>query len=159
MFDQQYNNLRSNGFVFSLKRLPEVSFRLIQLELPSVQIEPVATQFQQAEQFFPGSQIQFDTFSIRFIVDEDLKNYNELYNWISQQQYATDYKPSGPDEFFLVSDATLTTLNNSNAVNRTFFFHDMFPISLTGITFETNVSEPIAVECSASFRYSYFELR
>lgn len=155
----QYNTLKSNGFVFAILRLPETVFRLVQLELPSVSVDAASTQFSEIETFFPGSQISFDTFTFRFIVGEDLKNYNELYNWMSQQKFRSDFIPTKTEETFLVSDATLTTLNNSNVANRTFFFYDMFPVSLSGITFETNVSEPTPVECTASFKYSHFELR
>jgi hypothetical protein len=155
----QYNNLRSNGFVFALERLPDTAFRIIQVEMPSIEIQPVETPTRTGDQYFPGSEITFSEMTLRFIIDEDMKNYIELYNWITQQRYTTDFIPTKTQEILMVSDGTLTMLNNSNVANKTFYFHDMFPISLSGMTFETNISEPSIVECTVNFKFSYFHLK
>jgi len=155
---EHYNTLRSNGFTFALLRLPDTVFRVVNLEMPEISITPVSSAYPAGTQYFPGGDIEFGELTLRFIVDEDLKNYIELYNWITQQRFGSEYIPKQKEEL-LTSDGTLTTLNNSSVANKTFFFHDLFPISLGGWQFETNVSEPTPVECSASFKFSYFELK
>jgi len=155
---EHYNTLRSNGFTFALLRLPDTVFRVVNLEMPDITISPAQSAYPTGSQYFPGGATEYGELTLRFIIDEDLKNYTELFNWITQQTFATNYAPKDKEQF-LVSDGALTTLNNASVANKTFFFHDLFPISLSGWQFETNVSEPAPVECTATFKFSYFELK
>ena len=38
----------------------------------------------------PGDKIVFEDLTLRFIVDEDLVNYTEIYNWIKGLGYPED---------------------------------------------------------------------
>jgi len=154
----QFNNLKENSFVFKLLRIPETEFRIIGTVIPAISVPPAKAAYIAVDQYFPGSNIIFSEYSIKFIVDENLANYEELYRWIIQQQFVTPIIP-GEKELLLVSDGVLTTLNNSSVANRIFYFKDLFPIYLGNIIMDTTTAELPTVTCEATFRYSYFELR
>jgi hypothetical protein len=77
----------------------------------------------------PGDKIQFSDFTLRFLVDEDLKNYMEIQNWmrglgfpeslreiydlynVNSELY--DGRVNNYGEL-LYSDATLEVLNSTN---------------------------------------------
>jgi hypothetical protein len=160
MADAGFNHLQTNAFTFTLQRMQATTFRITSAEVPSITVPPPSTGTQGATQYHPGSFTEFDELSLRFIVDEDLQNYEEIYHWITQQRYAigTAYQPKSDAEKLLVSDGFLTTLTNKSNPNRTIYFKDMFPIALGSLAF--NVQEtPEPLTCWVTFRFSYFELR
>ena len=70
------------GFQFNLEKLPGVSFYCQSANVPSQNLA-VATQptrFNALPE--PGDEINYDDLTIRFLVDEDLKNYMSIHNWL-----------------------------------------------------------------------------
>lgn len=157
--NQNYNFLQNNAFTFVLSRIPETMFRIVECSLPAISI-PSATQDTPAYlQPWPGSALSFEDFTCRFIVDEDLKNYEEIYNWITQQRFCSDFKPTRDLERNLTSDGTLITMTNASTPNRAFLFKDMFPVNLDSIDFDTTVDAPQPVVCQVTFKFSHFVLK
>jgi hypothetical protein len=153
---QNYNNLQTNKFLFSLQRIPETAFRVVAVNFPSVSIPPPSTSSSSAEQFFAGSSVDYSPISLTFIVDDDLKNYTELFNWIITQQF-NDSKAK-TNEATMYSDGSVITLTNASNPNVVFEFKDMFPVELGGIMFSTQET-PGPVTCEVTFRYSYFKVK
>ena len=151
-----YNNLQSNSFSMTIDRIPQTIFRVTKCSVPSIQIPAPEVPHPSASQYFPGSVTEFDSLVIEFLVDENLQNYEEMFNWITQQRYLSDVTPNldgGPP---LVSDGAIITLNNNSIPNKVFSFKNLFPISLGSLSFDTTVSEPTSMMCEAEFRFSYF---
>jgi hypothetical protein len=152
------NNLQNNAFTFVLERIPQTIFRVTQCDVPSITVPPAGAGFPGSSQAFPGTFTEFDDITLTFIVDEDLQNYEEIYRWIVKQRFAENQVPSSDIDVPYVSDGALTTMTNSSNPNRTFKFKAMFPVALGSIHFDTTVSSPEPVECTVTFKYSYFEL-
>lgn len=153
-----YNSLNNNAFNFALNRLPNTMFRAVAVNLPGINVPAPEASHNQATQYFPGSNTEFETFQMTFIVDENLTNYEELYRWIIQQRFMENYEPRNREESFLVSDSTLITMTNASNPNRVIKFKDMFPISLGAINFDSRDQSLEPALCTADFRYSYFTL-
>jgi len=153
------NFLQNNGFTFTLTRIPQTVFRCTTVDVPSLTVSPATAPYTQGEQFFPGTANEFDELTISFLVDEGLANYEELYRWITQQRSYENQVPKNDREILLVSDGSLVTMTNSSNAGRTFYFKDLFPVTLGSLHFDTSVDSVQPVECTVSFRYSYFELR
>lgn len=154
-----YNNLQSNGFSMTINRLPQTMFRVTECDIPSINVPAPEAGSPGSTQYFPGSATEFDSLTIQFFVDENLENYQELFNWITQQRYASHYNPISDKEVKLVSDGSIVVMNNSSTPNKVFSFKNLFPITLGALHFDTSTSEPQPVMCEAVFRFSYFELR
>ena len=161
MTQEIYSNnlLQINGFTFTLDRIPQTTFRLTSCDLPEITVPAPEVSSGSGNQFFPGTANEFEPLTIEFLVDEDLKNYKEIYRWITQQKYTTKEFTPKEKEYFLVSDGALLTMTNSSNPNIAFNFKDLFPVSLGGLRFSTTVDQPTPVTCTATFRYSYFEIR
>ena len=154
--DQNYNNLQTNKFLFTLARIPETAFRVVSVEFPAISIPAPSASSTSANQFFAGSSVEYSPLSVTFIVDNGLKNYSELFNWITLQQFS-DSKVKSP-ESILYSDGSIITLTNASNPNVVFEFKDMFPIDLGGIQFSTQ-DTPGPAMCSVTFQYSYFKIK
>jgi len=153
-----YNLLKSNSYQFSIERIPETIFRITSVNLPEISVPAPSAPSGASTQYFPGSSSEFSLLTISFLVDENLKNYEEIFRWITQQRYGigSDFSAKNVTETKLTSDATLITLTNSSNPNRVIKFFDLFPTSLGQLNFSTQQSDPIPVECSAQFYFSRF---
>lgn len=114
-----------------------------------------------------GDHIDWGDLSIEFIVDEDMQNYGELYNWIIDlglpDSFAlanTVYSPqaiqqgNGPS-----TTGTLIVLNSSLQENIKFDFVDIFPIGMTSIQMSLTDNDIVYKTCIASFNYRRFYLK
>ena len=155
-----YNFLRSSAYTFSLQRLPQTTFGMVSASLPGISVPPADAGYPGATQWHPGTFTQFDDFTMRFMVNEDLSNYEELYRWMLQQRFniGSKFVSEGIADSRLVSDGVLTTLTNNSNHCRQIAFRDMFPIALSPLDFD-NANEASNVYCTATFKYSSFELR
>lgn len=155
-----YNFLKNNSYIFVMPRLGEVTFRVTSVEFPEVVVPAAQGGTPGSTQYHPGTFNEFGDLTIEFIVDENLRNYEELYRWITQLRYpGTEFTPKTDFEIPLVADASLITLTNSSVPNRIFKFKNVFPIALSGMRFTTTDEDPDNVVCSATFKFSHFVLQ
>jgi len=87
--------------------------------------------------------------SVRFLIDEDMKNYLEIHDWI--QDNITK-------KTITKSDMILSVLSSHNNVNKQFQFLDAFPTSLSGVEFSTQSTEVEYVQGDVTFRYDRFKI-
>ena len=76
------NFLSPLNFKFFLKRAPHVNFFVTKANIPSLRLptNEIPTIFNPIPN--PIAHIEYGMFEIEFQVDEDLKNYMEIHNWI-----------------------------------------------------------------------------
>ena len=76
------NFLSPLGFVFNLKKTPATNFFVTRASLPGLNLAfaEVPTPF--VKMPVPGEKIQFNDLSVTFKVDEDMRNWNEIFDWM-----------------------------------------------------------------------------
>lgn len=165
---ENINPLSPNGYMFTLQRLPELSFFCQEVSLPSITL-PEATQMSPFTKIpLSGDQIDFDTLRVQFLIDEKMNNYKAIHNWIiglgfpeNYSQYTqtiSDTPIPGIDEVARSSsDATLIILGNNNTPIQVIQFADCVPESLESITFTSTNQDVQYLIGSASFRYTYYK--
>ena len=162
------NPLSPNGFKFSITKLPEVDFFCQQVNLPGITLgaPEQATPFSMAP--IPGDTLMYDSLQLQFIVDEDMVNYTEIYNWIvalgfpqNYEQYINfknqDQRNRTSELMSNYSDGLLQILNSSNNAIKTIQFRDMFPVTLESLTVASTNTDVNYLVGSASFKFSYYE--
>jgi hypothetical protein len=159
--------LSPNGFNFTISKAADIAFYCQQANLPGITLgEPTfSTPF--ATNPVPGDALTYDSLQIQFLVDEEMLNYNVLYNWIvalgfpeSYDQYVTFLAGDTTQYDELAknySDATLEILDSNNNVVRTITFYDAFPTTLDSITFASTNEGVNYVVGSATFRFGHFK--
>jgi len=165
------NFLSPVGFKFSLKRAPGVAFFCNQANIPSMDLG-IAEQPSYLRNIpTPGDKIQFGDLTLRFLVDEDLVNYMELQRWIRGLGY-----PEDMDEFRkleseavlpsnfgqagdnIYSDGTLQILSSNLVPSFQVVFNDLFPYTLSTVTFDATDTDIEYFTADVSFKYTIYNL-
>jgi len=158
------NFLSGAGFQFSLKKLPGVSFYCQSANVPSqnLAVAMQATRFNTIPE--PGDEVNYDDLTVRFLVDEDLKNYRSIHNWIrylghpeSDQDWTT-YADGDSYQEKQYSDGILFVLDSN--FNRKFkiYFKDLFPVSLSGLNFDSTYTDTEYFAVDATFKFTIFDI-
>ena len=166
------NFLSPTGFKFALKRSPAAAFFCNQANIPSLDLG-IAVQTSYLKDIDrPGDKIVFGDLSLRFLVDEDLYNYMEIQNWIrglgypqnlNQLQKLNDkaliHGSYGNEGEQIYSDATLQILSNSLIPKFQVMFSDVFPYSLSTITFDATDTDIEYFTADVSFKYTIYDMQ
>lgn len=166
--------LRPNGFRFQIHNIPNVSFFCQAANLPQMSLGTTEFQTPLSNLNFPGEKLQFGELIIRFLVQEDMSNYKELYNWlvglgsperhsqfteyVDGQRYRFPNQNSKAKDLGQFSDATLFVLDSNNNPNVEIRFKDVFPISLEGLDFDISSGDQNYFVGVAAFRYRIFDV-
>ena len=166
------NFLSPTGFQFNLKRSPKVAFFCNEANIPDLNLGVALQPNYLRDIPTPGDKIDFGDLSLRFLVDENLENYMELQNWIrglgypdsvqefrdltkSGQTPQRNYGKSGHD---IYSDGTLQILSNNLVPKFNVNFKDLFPVSLTTLTFDATDTDIQYFSANADFKYTSYEI-
>ena len=151
------NPLLTTYFQFSMKRCPHVTFFCQSANLPGISVSVI----EQPTRFVniphaPGVP-EFEDLSITFMVDEELNNWLELYEWIRSTVHTDDYKEyeNAPNHY---TDATLTLLNSAMNPKIRIEFFNLLPTSLSALEFDSTTTNPEALVGNATFRYTNYEI-
>ena len=155
------NQLNVVSFDVSFSRLPSVQYFCQRISLPTV----VLGETHEASPFMntalEGDTITYEAMNLSFIVDEDLQNYREIYNWLTALGFPRDYgqfaaleEPSSGTEETKYSDLTIVLHTNKSNPNYRIRFTDCFPTSLSSIQFDATPTgmDPIVVDATFNFR-------
>ncbi len=161
------NFLSPAGFQFSITKEPKVSFFCTSATIPELSFETTVQPSYLKDINVPGEKIQFADLRVRFLVDEDLKNYMAVHNWItgigypeSTQQFKTE--TTGDDSIrdmnLQFSDGSLTILNSNYRTSAVVKFNDLFPTSISSLEFDTSVTDIQYFTADATFKYTVYSI-
>ena len=168
---QNRNFLSPTGFEFSLNRAPKVSFFSNSANIPGLNLGVAIQPTYLKDIDTPGDKIQFDDFTLRFLVDENLENYMEIQNWIRGLGYPESLQEifdlqknsklpstSSSNEMNIYSDGTLTVLGSSLKPNFKIKFSDLWPYSLTTLNFDATETDVQYFTADVSFKYTIYNI-
>lgn len=162
------NPLSPNGFSFSISKLPSVNYFCQQVNLPGIMIGEPSLSNPFVTQPIPGEHLTYEPLVVQFLVDEQMTNYQSIYNWIVALGFPNNYEQYtnfiNADQRGVIgelaknySDATLSILGSDNNPVQTVQFIDLFPTSLDSITFLSTSTDVQYLVGNATFRYGYYK--
>ena len=158
------NFLSPINFKFAIKRAPHVNFFVQGVNLPGLSLPDIDVSNPLIRVPYPGDHLLYDELDLSFKVDEDLKNYMEIHEWLralgkrSYDEYKTLTQKTSTTGETIRSDMTLTVLTSNRNANYSVTFKDAFPIKLSGINFDVTSSDVDYVPASATFRYVTYDV-
>ena len=161
------NFLSGVGFKFNLTKFPKVDFFSNSARIPELNLE-LTTQASYLKNIdIPGERLSYGDFTLRFLVDENMENYQAIYSWLTglgfpetTKEFAEIIKDSDglrdPKEAFC--DGTLRILNSNYREVGKVKFNDLFPISLTSLEFDATNTDVQFFTAEATFKYTLYKL-
>ena len=171
-------------FKFGIHQLPKVEFFSTAATLPAIALSDVImpTPFKSIPMM--GDQLTYDNLAVSFIVDEHLENYLSIHEWMTaigfpkNRTQFSDFKsnnsntpsanavksndigdvqkPTSANALF--SDATLTILSNKNNPIVNVFFRDLYPVALTGLSYNQAATDVEYMTAEITFAYQLYEI-
>ena len=169
-------------FRFMINQLPKVQFFTTAANIPDISLGEavIPTPFKDIP--IMGDKITFGNLDVSFIVDEYLENYISIHNWLigigfpksrtqfssfrtdssnnptSAKTVSSDTVGTATPDRGMYSDATLTILSNKNNPLVEVRYSDLFPVSLSGLSYNQQATDVEYQTAEISFRYKLYEI-
>ena len=160
------NFLLPTSFKFDLKRIPSVVFFCQSVNLPSITLGEISqpTRFSLPVKR-SGDSFEFEDLTVNFIVDEEMKTWLEIYNWMSTITSLEDfdtYNSAGhgnpPNEMNHYSDAVLVITNSAKNPIIEVNFKGCFPKSVSAIEFDSKTTDNEPLVATVTFGYTSYKV-
>jgi len=144
-----YNFLSPTGFklVINRNRFANLEYFVTSITLPSLNVGSIDLLKNQYRGYVQGD-VTVEELSVRVAIDEDMKVYTELFDWIAENRDTINP---------LSYDATLFILTSHNNPNKTIRFKNLSPTTVGSLEFSTQSSDIEYLQADISFRYDEFE--
>lgn len=166
------NYLIPTGFKFILSNYPKVDFFSNEASLPGITLGTALQPTYLKDIDIPGDKLQYEDFTLRFIVDEDMSNYLEIHNWMRSLGYPEslqeiynlkqedDYNPNTVknSDVQYYSDGTLIIFNSNQQPRFHVKFYEMFPTSLTSLNFDATQTDISYFTADVTFKYTLYDI-
>ena len=171
-------------FRFLINQLPKVQYFTTEANLPGITLDELELGSPLKDLPLLGSKLTYEDLAISFIVDENLENYIEMHTWLTAIGFPSDRKQfsdfrsttsntktstrgeskdigkvgATTPEISMTSDAVLTILTNKNNPVVECRFADVFPTSLSGLTYSQNQTDVEYLTATVNFKYKIYEI-
>ena len=171
-------------FKFSINKLPTVEFFTTAANIPGVNLGEAI--FPTPFKAIPtqGDELTFENLEIQFLVDEKLVNYREIHKWLvgigfpkSREQFES-FRKEFSEIFPTNTQNKGNLLNTGNAINQAAMygdanllvmssknnpvievrFSDLFPVALSGLQFDQQLTDTTYLTATATFSYKMYEM-
>ena len=155
-YPERINPLLSTYYRFFIARLPNVNYFCQTASLPSVTLSQasIPTRFVNIP---TPSKMGFDELSITFVVDENLKNWLEVYNWMRSASNVSDFKEFRPESEHRTT-ASLVITNSIKNPKINVAFYNLFPVTLSSLDFSSTITDPEPLQATCTFSYSHYDI-
>lgn len=126
-------------------KMPTVNFFLQGIQLPDVSVNEVKQYTRYVDPNQIGEKVNFEPFSVRFMVDKQFKNWNEIFDWMKRMTV----KGTSIGE----TDDAIIIIGGKNVLR----FVDAWPTRLGGVEFDATVPEAQYVKCQLEINYDYID--
>ena len=173
-----------NQFKVYLPLFPITEWFVTRANIPGVTLGQAVQATPFTDMPVVGDKLTYDDFYFTFIVDEQLKNYQEMHNWLvnigfpaSGSQFKAQARPDGTTrasqqildrstpgrvvdmvDRVLYSDIELFILSSKNNPVVKIQMFEAFPTSLTAIEYSSQEADTTYAECTCTFAYAYFTI-
>jgi hypothetical protein len=124
-----------------------VEYFCVAASLPALSLPEISSPFRNQLGKLSGDTIDYSSFSVTFIVDEEMRNYLEIFDWIEKNANVG----------IQTKDVTLSILSNQNTTNKQVQFLNAFPTSLNELEFNTQTTAVEYLTCNVEFAYDRFK--
>ena len=174
---------QQSQFKVFLPLFPTTEWFVVRANVPGVSLGQAVQTTPMLDMPIIGDKLTYDDFYVTFLVDEELKNYTEMHDWLincaapeKRSQFRGKERPAGiprrpqteimdlvlgnvkSSDRDLYSNLDLFIMTSKNNPVVKIQMVEAFPISLTNIEYSHQESDVTYAECTATFAFSYFTI-
>ena len=174
---------QQSQFKVFLPLFPTTEWFVVRANIPGVSLGQAVQTTPLLDMPIIGDKLTYDDFYVTFLVDEELKNYTEMHDWLvncaapqERSQFRGKERPAGipkrpqteimdlilgnvkESDRDLYSNLDLFIMSSKNNPVVKIQMVEAFPISLTNIEYSHQESDVTYAECTATFAFSYFTI-
>ena len=174
---------QQSQFKVFLPLFPTTEWFVVRANVPGVSLGQAIQTTPMVDMPIIGDKLTYDDFYVTFLVDEELKNYTEMHDWLvncaapqERSQFRGKESPAGipkrpqteimdlilgnvkESDRDLYSNLDLFIMSSKNNPVVKIQMVEAFPISLTNIEYSHQESDVTYAECTATFAFSYFTI-
>ena len=161
------NYLSNISFRLTMQDAPNLTWFCQSVNVPGVSIDAIDVQTPYLNIPHAGAKVTFEELSVRFIVDEHLKNWMEIYDRIialglaegGEKYRLLKAKSDLTQRGGTVSTLVLTVLTSAMNPQMEFHFYEAFPITLSALDFDSANTDLEYFTATAGFRYTNYEIK
>ena len=144
---ENINPLADVQFRFDVAALPKTSFFVQTVNLPGVTLEGATIATPQLQNFSRHTGIiTYDPLNVTFLIDEYLKNWQEVFQWMVGEENK-------------YTSAVLTILSSSMNPTIELHYKDIFPTSLSEVSFDSTTTDPVYQVATVNFNYTEYIIK
>jgi hypothetical protein len=106
----------------------------------------------------PGTSYVYEDLQIGFAVDENMKNWLEIHNWIKDLGLSYTGTTEKYNENQKVASAYLLVLNSSYRPIINIKYKNIYPTFISSIEFDSSTADTDPVIATATFAYTHYEI-
>lgn len=160
------NYFQPTGFKVVIDRLsyPNIEFFAQSVDHPSVSAQSPNLVYRRVSNIpVPADTLDFSELSMQILLDEDLKSYTEIYDWMTRnvnENYVQQGRLNNrwSDETPSQSDITVSMLTSNNTKNKKIVYKSCVPTSLGGLNLNASASNVEYLPLSVTFAFVDFEI-
>ena len=150
------NYLQPTSFSLVIQRIPNVEFFTQMVNIPGLNTGTTETLTPLNTLYTPKTGLNYADLDVTFVIDENMKNYKEIYYWIEQN--ALPQNQTAYNAELSTSDISIILNSSAKNPNQKFTFIDCFPTDLSAINLDIKNQDVIYPEVTATFKYTYFNI-
>ena len=161
------NYLSNISFRLTMEDAPNMTWFCQAVNIPGVTIEAIEVPTPMVNIPYHGSRVAFEELSVRFIVDEHLKNWMEIYDRVvtlglvegGEEYRKLHAKSTTTARGGTVSTIVLSLLTSAMNPQIQFHFYEAFPISISALDFDSASVDLEYFTATAMFRYTNYKVK
>lgn len=151
------NFLQETKFSVTITNLPFATYFCQELKIPGVSTSEIPIENPFSRVYRAGDHLEYDYFTMSFLVDEDLVTWEETYNWLKGITFPHDFEEYRKQKAAgIYHDAIVTLHTNTNLDNVRFKFTNCAPVALSEMRLTYAGDAKQRIICELTLRYDTF---
>jgi hypothetical protein len=160
--------LQSAKFILSFPRISTTQFFCQSANIPGISSGFAMQNTMFSDLPIPGDKINYETFNIEFLLDEELQSWRQIHDWIRGLVFPEEFeeyknlknasKYSQQMRYPQYADAELIVLGSNNLPTIKIHIIEAFPVSVSGIDFDIRLGSERTLSAIATFKFKRYDI-
>ena len=163
---------QNSQFRVSFPNYPKVEYFCSAITIPGISLTAVDRPTSLANIPMVGDTVTYENFDMTFLVDEELENYREIYDWMINIGFPDNHSQfrkqdrreagGGPlrlGDRELYDDIMITVLSSKNNPIVRIRLYEAWPVQLSGLEYTQTGTDTEYLTCDVSWAYMYYDFK